>query len=85
MSKEKDIPDEAPVPVAPPKFDPRVDEYACQIFAAMGYDQKNLPPMLVKTYSDVKLRKDRLAPGRLTAGEFAIVAHLADLYGKTEE
>jgi hypothetical protein len=84
MSKEKeDI--EAVAKPAPPKFDPRVDEYACDIFAALGYDKKNLPAKLVEIYAAVKLRKDRLAPGRLTAGEFAVVAYLADLFAKNEE
>ena len=84
MSKEKDIFDEAPAPVTPPKFDPRVDEYACQIFAALGYDKKNLPAKLVEIYAAVKLRKDRLAPGRLTPGEFAVVAYMADLFARSE-
>lgn len=65
-----------------PGFDQRVDEYAAEIFAVLGFDKQNLPPKLVEIYNTVKLAKDRLQPGRLTSGEFAIVAFLASLYSE---
>ncbi len=64
----------------PPKTDVRVDEYAAEVFGAMGYDKHQLPPKLVELYCEVKLKKDKLAPSRLTPGEFAIVAMIAGLF-----
>jgi hypothetical protein len=60
------------------KPDDRVDEWALGMFAAMGYNGR-LPDALVKVYNDVKTRKDKITPGRLSAEGFACVAVMSSI------
>jgi hypothetical protein len=56
----------------------RVDDFAVGMFTALGITGK-LPDSIVEFYNEVKRRKDRLQPGRLSPEGFAFVSILADL------
>ncbi len=62
------------------QLDERVDEFAREMFAYLGY-QGRLPDTLVEVYNNFKRVKDRLRPGRLTPGEFAMVVTLHGMVG----
>ena len=62
--------------VEAPETETRVDEFAIDIFATLGYTGR-LPDTLVRTYNEFKRRKDRQQPGRLSPEGFAFVDMLA--------
>jgi hypothetical protein len=56
----------------------QIDEYAKGVFMAMGFDA--IPDGLLMTYREMKLRLDRIQPGRRLSPEgFVFVTMLFDL------
>ena len=53
------------------------DPLALDMFRQIGYER--LSPNMVKIFNEFKVRRDAITPGRLTAGEMAFVAVLADI------
>ncbi len=63
--------------VIPIADDDRIDDFGTSSFRSMGYD--SLSDNHVQIYKAFKRKKDRLQPGRMTAGERTFVAVLTDL------
>jgi|GEM_PF-4811318 len=61
-----------------------VDEFAAEMFSAMGFNRAHLPRRLVELYQAWKRRKDTVYPGRPTPGEFAMLVVLYDLESDRE-
>jgi hypothetical protein len=81
ISETQDGPEQEQAPKKPEvlKGETRIDEYAVSMFQTLGYDPDKLPDSLVSIYQELKLRKDRLYPGRMSPEGLAIVALLADV------
>jgi len=86
MSKEakKEQPDSPVVAEESPKVlltidnEDRIDDFAVKAYKAMGYKTR-LSDNMVMFYREMKVRKDRLQPGRLSPEALAFVAMLAEL------
>lgn len=76
-----DKPEVTVQPVLPVSEKPAftVDAYMEEFFTAMGYT-KPFPRSLIMIYRSMKLRKDRLHPGRLSPECFALIATMADMF-----
>jgi len=77
------------MPKSEKAIDPRVDEYAANMFGSMGYDRGKLPDPLVSLYNTVKSRKDKIMPGRMSAEGFSFLTVLVEMFAnepaKTKE
>lgn len=69
-----EVPKERPVLVEP------IDEYARDVFVAMGHAEP-FSPVLVDTYNDIKRRKDIVYPGRMSVETLAIISFMCPTGG----
>ena len=54
-----------------------IDDHAKDMFEQMGYE--TVPDSILKLYREVKRRKDKLHPGRMTPEGFALIATLGEM------
>ena len=76
--KDSDNDNDVPAAKKSEYIETRVDDFAVNMFGSLGIKGK-LPDSLVECYNEVKRRKDKLQPGRLSPEGFAFVSLLSDL------
>jgi len=78
-SKMAEKPEVAAAPVANVAPLLKVDPLMEEMFLAMGYS-KPFPRSLVMIHNAMKLKKDKLNPGRLSPEALAIIGAISDLF-----